>query len=119
MNEIKGWLWKDIEDIVSLPYFFGFLNLEDTQKLLHDQPKGSYLLRFSSEIGSYTLSEVADKAIHHCRIEVKDKKYCLPSGNRFFTSLQELVEYFTNYFLTGVLKDEEFVVKLVNPIKRN
>jgi len=63
------YLLHDIVDICGQTWFFGWMSPVDTNKLLLGQPTGTFLFRFSSYPGWYTLSVSNEGQVGHWRIK--------------------------------------------------
>lgn len=112
----NAWNSYEIEEILKLPYFFGFLNSEETKKCLNNEPKGTFLIRFSSEAGRYTLSACIGSCVSHWRINLKKSNGSLSAyivESDTFSSLASLVEFYTTHELVGVTQNER--IRLVKP----
>jgi len=64
-----AFFFKDILGVVSPTWFFGFMNPVDTNKILLKEPSGTFLFRFSSIPGCYTLSVSNQGQVGHWRIK--------------------------------------------------
>jgi hypothetical protein len=56
---------------VRFRFFFGDFDVEETKYFVSDEPVGTFLVRFSSLPGCYTLSVVLPEGIMNYRLEVR------------------------------------------------
>eukprot|EP01118_Nematostelium_gracile_P015413 TRINITY_DN6173_c0_g1_i2.p1 TRINITY_DN6173_c0_g1~~TRINITY_DN6173_c0_g1_i2.p1 ORF type:complete len:778 (+),score=161.64 TRINITY_DN6173_c0_g1_i2:127-2460(+) len=93
-NPNGGWSMDHILEIVSLPYFHGFMDMKDAQKTLKGIPEGTYLLRFSTQQSYYTLSVSYSGTVGHWRIQTEKKPGQRPEfkvETRSYDSLEHVV----------------------------
>lgn len=93
-NQNGGWTMDNILEIVSLPYFHGFMDMKDAQKTLKGIPEGTYLLRFSTQQSYYTLSVSYSGTVGHWRIQTEKKPGQRPEfkvETRSYESLEHVV----------------------------
>ena len=102
---LGGWttdfLWKALSlctlcfDEVRQKWFFGDLSAEEAVSLLRGKPVGTFLVRFSSNPGDFTISYVSSTGrIFHTRIIqhfTQDAKSRFEVNGRFFASIKELL----------------------------
>jgi len=83
----------DVANIVRYPWFLGYLSAAKAKEILLDKPVGTFLVRFSSTIGSYTIS-VKFGQVGHWRIstEIKNNKVVYSIDERQYKSLEEIVD---------------------------
>jgi len=111
----RGYLIKQILKIVSQKWFHGFITSDQARELLVKFPKGSFLVRFSSQPGCFTLSAVVSTYIYHWRI-LSLKKGLIREPifvieGREFESLQQLINTFHEEPLViGDASEKEFIV---------
>jgi hypothetical protein len=76
------------ESLVQEPWFFGDLSSDECQFFLSDEPSGSYLIRFSSQVNNLTLSVLFDNVIQHHRLErLLDGRVYFPNKKREYDSI--------------------------------
>jgi len=79
-----------IRDTLALPYFFGDINASQASIFLQPHHKKTFLVRFSSQPGEYTISaKPDDKQITNVRITKKGNYYVL--GKHETTNLDKLI----------------------------
>lgn len=92
--ETVGYRIDEIADIVEPPWFFGFMAAEDAKRHLASRPYGSFLFRFSSQVGQYALS-VNYGQVGHWRINA-EKRTTAPAvfliDGRGYRSLHHIIE---------------------------
>jgi len=97
-NYTKTNFLNKIRNLVSQPWFYGYLGTEDATVLLRLQDPGSFLVRFStSERGYLTISQVLQygpgkKEIRHIRIRHAPLSSDYNYQGRTYNSLSSLVE---------------------------
>jgi SH2 domain len=81
-----------IEDTCSQPWFHGDIDQREAVKRLSKRPVGSFLARFSSQPGAFTVSRVdANGGIVHARVQ-RDEEGKFLDGGQVFPSLRVLLE---------------------------
>jgi len=116
-----GWEIEQIADILEMPCFFGFIDLEETNEILRVH-EGGFIIRFSSKPRFFSLSVQSQGNIAHWRIEIKKTllrevpKFIL--CNAEFASLYSLIEEYKVNVLPQPedMPTQQFV--LVMPIDR-
>jgi len=90
---------SNMQTLFTKKWFHGDISVTEAQTRLAESESGTFLIRFSSNPGSYALSKVIEnsskeKSIVHIRITHKDGKYCFAVDDKVyeFTSLVELVD---------------------------
>jgi len=68
-KEEPAYLFNDLVNICSPNWFFGWMSPVDRNKMLLGQPSGTFLFRFSSFPGWYTLSVSNEGQVGHWRIK--------------------------------------------------
>jgi len=58
----------DVTNILKQPWFHGDTDLQRAQELLSGKPAGTFMIRFSSLEGWYTISQIHGRIIQHQRI---------------------------------------------------
>lgn len=93
---------NNVRNILTAPWFHGFLTSREAELLLEDQPIGTFLIRFSrSSGGSFALAFVQEhRKILHILIQS-----CMPEGfkideeegdkSKYFESLQDIVDHYS------------------------
>jgi len=76
----NAYFFTDVIDVVALNCFFGFMTPIETNKHLLKESSGTFLFRFSSQPGCYTLSVSNQGQVGHWRIRSEKQ----PEGNFFF-----------------------------------
>lgn len=115
-----AWTFEEMNDIFQLEYFFGFLSVEETKRLLIELSAGTYLIRFSSEPGRYTLSVSDFGTVSNWRIDLKKQTNSISlslTEDQVFSSFRDLVDHFTKHELPGKNLAEK--LKLKEPLKRD
>lgn len=79
-----------IAEIFKEPWFHGDTDSQNAQTLLAAKPMGTFMIRFSSIEGWYTISEVQGRTIQHQRISHESGGSFIIEGDSY-PSLQELV----------------------------
>lgn len=94
-------------------WYHGCLDRNTAEVRLQNQSKpGSYLIRESErKPGSYVLSYMGNKGINHFRITAMCGDFYV--GGRQFTSLSELIGYYTH--VSNILKNERLLHPVVPP----
>jgi len=81
----------DITNILKQPWFHGDTDLQRAQELLSGKPAGTFMIRFSSLEGWYTISQIHGRIIQHQRIgHQPGDPYVIENDS--YNSLFELVE---------------------------
>jgi hypothetical protein len=82
-------------------WFHGDVSTSDAERMLGDEPIGTYLVRFSTQSrGLFTISRIAtNKAIHHQRIQHPPLHAEFSILTRHYKSLREMVASETNALL--------------------
>ncbi|KAL6077604.1 protein kinase [Balamuthia mandrillaris] len=90
--ENLAWLDK-LGEILSKPWFYGDINTKEAEVLLAAKKPGSYIVRFSSDPGSFTIScKNKQSELAHYRIKHKaGLKFLL--GNAEFDSLEAVIKH--------------------------
>eukprot|EP01098_Paradermamoeba_levis_P014960 TRINITY_DN7361_c0_g1_i2.p1 TRINITY_DN7361_c0_g1~~TRINITY_DN7361_c0_g1_i2.p1 ORF type:complete len:155 (-),score=24.94 TRINITY_DN7361_c0_g1_i2:19-483(-) len=79
----NGYMVSEIAEIVSQNFFFGFLSSVESAKMLESTPRGTFIIRFSSQKKFYCL-DVKDKTqVRHWRIEKTGKLQFNLAGHSF------------------------------------
>jgi serine/threonine protein kinase len=81
----------DITNILRQPWFHGDTDLQRAQELLSGKPAGTFMIRFSSLEGWYTISQIHGRIIQHQRIGHQPGEPFVIE-NDSYGSLFELVE---------------------------
>lgn len=87
--------FEDIVDIVGPEWFFGNLSANNAKEILSKLPSGSFLFRFSSQPGLYTLSVNYGGQIGHWRITTEKNSSGLTFykiDNNSYVSLHKIIE---------------------------
>eukprot|EP01114_Cavostelium_apophysatum_P014716 TRINITY_DN3881_c0_g1_i2.p1 TRINITY_DN3881_c0_g1~~TRINITY_DN3881_c0_g1_i2.p1 ORF type:complete len:805 (-),score=155.89 TRINITY_DN3881_c0_g1_i2:83-2497(-) len=96
LDPLKGYTPDAIAEISSEVWFHGFLTVAQAKTVLMSPiyTDGCFLLRFSSQAGSFALSVRQGYSVCHCRIDASRKggKTQFTIGTRMYTSLQDLVD---------------------------
>eukprot|EP01098_Paradermamoeba_levis_P011780 TRINITY_DN5081_c0_g1_i1.p1 TRINITY_DN5081_c0_g1~~TRINITY_DN5081_c0_g1_i1.p1 ORF type:complete len:370 (-),score=97.77 TRINITY_DN5081_c0_g1_i1:219-1328(-) len=109
---IEGYKLSEISNFVSPKWFHGFLSAKQAQKLVAAQPIGSYLFRFSSEVGQFAFCfKDGDEQIKHWRI-IRLCKNRFSMSNFEFASFEEFITVYKDKPLTDAN------TPLVHPIIR-
>eukprot|EP01098_Paradermamoeba_levis_P013787 TRINITY_DN6372_c0_g1_i1.p1 TRINITY_DN6372_c0_g1~~TRINITY_DN6372_c0_g1_i1.p1 ORF type:complete len:241 (-),score=52.89 TRINITY_DN6372_c0_g1_i1:336-1058(-) len=88
-----GYRISEIAEIVSQPYFHGFISATDAKVLLDPASKGSFIIRFSSNKKFYCLDVKDDNQVRHWRIERLGKhKLSLPG--KVFNNFVEIIVFY-------------------------
>ena len=96
------YLLKQVHSILAEKWFHGNLSPQQSEDLLREEKGGSFLLRFSSLPGFFTLSVLGKKSlINHHRIENTKDGY-LFAGEKYSS-------------LTNLIKDQRKKLYLVQP----
>ncbi|XP_077591552.1 suppressor of cytokine signaling 1a [Stigmatopora nigra] len=78
-------------------FYWGPLGVEEAHCMLKDAPQGSYLIRDSRQKDIFfTLSYHAKNGPVSVRIDYKRQKFSLSGNMRTFSTLFDLLEYYTN-----------------------
>lgn len=90
-----------LSTIPKLPWFYGEINGEEAQELLNGKDKGTFLLRFSSQPQSFTISYVNHTNEITKAVVVKNKNgtFSLRGEQRFFKSIEDLVTAHSHLFI--------------------
>jgi len=91
---VQGWTIDEIVDIVGQRFFFGFLDASSAKAILLCLPKGSFLFRFSTTEGYYTLSLNYGGQVGHWRIHAQKAETSYPTfkiDERSYRSLQDII----------------------------
>eukprot|EP01129_Flabellula_baltica_P001852 TRINITY_DN11757_c0_g1_i1.p1 TRINITY_DN11757_c0_g1~~TRINITY_DN11757_c0_g1_i1.p1 ORF type:complete len:493 (-),score=82.30 TRINITY_DN11757_c0_g1_i1:49-1527(-) len=96
-NGTKVSFLRDLMALISEKWFFGFINTEDSNAILREQPPGSFLVRFSnSNRGYLTVSQIieegTEKKIRHTRVRHAPLSSEYMYQGYTYPSLQALVE---------------------------
>jgi len=103
-------LLERIKNLLSNPWFHGFVSALDAEKILmHTKKKKTFLVRFSKEPGCYSISTLASiHEVKHFRVSHKaGGRYCI--GNQEASSLEEIVHrYHEELFLKHPLLNSPY-----------
>jgi len=80
-----------VRNILRQSWFHGDISTNEANVRLREKPIGTFLIRFSSMDGWYTISAINEKGIQHQRIKYAFDGYYM-INNQLYTSLVELVE---------------------------
>ncbi|XP_018323856.1 SH2 domain-containing protein 4A [Agrilus planipennis] len=94
------------------PWFHGLITRNEAEKILNDQPEGSFLIRLSERIWGYALSYRAVDKCKHYLISSKEKYRFLGKNHIDHDSLGDLVKY---HYIHPLTEGE----KLIYVCKRN
>jgi len=83
----------DIFNIAGKEWFHGTINAGESRDILHQQPIGSYLIRFSSQPKNYTISVRFKTTCSHWRItaDKNNNGTMFTMGTRVYKTLDELI----------------------------
>eukprot|EP01119_Soliformovum_irregulare_P021572 TRINITY_DN720_c0_g1_i3.p1 TRINITY_DN720_c0_g1~~TRINITY_DN720_c0_g1_i3.p1 ORF type:complete len:760 (-),score=164.71 TRINITY_DN720_c0_g1_i3:51-2330(-) len=84
-----------VVEICAPPHFHGFLEGTDAQRKLKGRPDGTFLLRFSTQPGNYTLTVAYSGTVGHWRIQCEKedgKKPVFKLDGRTYSSLDDLIQ---------------------------
>jgi hypothetical protein len=116
----EGFTLLEIASIVGHSFFFGDCDSNLSCVLLRGTSIGSYLVRYSSKSGYLTLSANFGAEIKHWRMKYKkdptNEKMFFSIGSKSFTSLVELIDYYSKNKLPSNLST---VLILGQPCNRN
>ncbi|PRP85286.1 putative serine/threonine-protein kinase/receptor [Planoprotostelium fungivorum] len=118
-----GYTVNDIAAVAGLNFFFGYINPTDASAKLYGQAEGTYLMRFSSQVGCIALTvRVGAEDTTHYRISHQNdsgiKLYWIEDVK--FRTPQELADYYEKHSLTcGVTRDGISTVRLLHPFVRS
>lgn len=90
-----GYTMEMMLEVLRPLYFHGHLSPDQAQSLLREQPAGTYLFRFSSNPGAYTLSVAYHGVVGHWRIQCVKSPGEPPKfhiEHREYRSLQHIVQ---------------------------
>ena len=118
-DEQKGYNIDQIADIVGASWFFGFLPAETAQSMLETKPLGTFLFRFSSTPGCYTLSANCG-TVGHWRINASKEgtNPIFRVDTLKYKSLHEVIEKHGRNRdpLPGKIKEEHY---LISPLDKS
>jgi hypothetical protein len=113
--------FTDILNIMSPSWFFGFMNPIETNKLLINEPTGTFLFRFSSQPGCYTLSVSNRGQVGHWRIKSekgRDWQYFW-IDDRVYNSLQHIIEiHLVEPLHVSIKRTPQMEIRLERPFER-
>mmetsp|Transcript_16270 Transcript_16270/g.63424 ORF Transcript_16270/g.63424 Transcript_16270/m.63424 type:complete len:579 (+) Transcript_16270:111-1847(+) len=92
VNTRKVILLKTMRDVLSEPWFHGDIGVEEAENRLLGRKDGTFLIRFSSIVGCYTISKIQGRVITHQRIIHKPGVGFSINYNTYH-SLPDLVNY--------------------------
>jgi SH2 domain/Protein tyrosine and serine/threonine kinase len=82
-----------IRNVLKEPWFHGNVSGQVASKSLLDKEPGAFLVRFSSQPGSFAVSKVGrSKTITHVRIQHTDQKYWLEGSTATFPTLGQVID---------------------------
>jgi len=90
----SGYLCSTIIEIASPEWFHGWLGAKEAQDKLTGKPTGTFLLRFSTTPGSYSLSVAYSDTVGHWRINCEKDPFKTPIfqiDNTPYASLKDIV----------------------------
>lgn len=116
----NGYTIEEIADIVGNPWFFGKMEASEARPLLESRPVGSFLFRFSSQAGMYSLS-VNYGQIGHWRIESKKEgsQTIFRIDGRPYRSLHHIIESHKPGEETLAVRNSTVSCYLKYPVDRN
>mmetsp|Transcript_1000 Transcript_1000/g.1366 ORF Transcript_1000/g.1366 Transcript_1000/m.1366 type:complete len:729 (+) Transcript_1000:75-2261(+) len=120
-DNTKAYTFSDVVDIVGQKWFFGFIDPIETNKILATKPTGTFLFRFSSQPGCYTLSVANAGQVGHWRIRSERgpdfEQYFI--DERQYTSLANVIEVHVNEPLKiNTAKSNQRPLRLEVPYER-
>eukprot|EP01098_Paradermamoeba_levis_P016791 TRINITY_DN9297_c0_g1_i1.p1 TRINITY_DN9297_c0_g1~~TRINITY_DN9297_c0_g1_i1.p1 ORF type:complete len:579 (-),score=136.63 TRINITY_DN9297_c0_g1_i1:52-1788(-) len=111
----EGYRFSEIAAIVSQPFFHGFVSATDAKQMLDAAPKGTFIVRFSSNKKFYCLDVKDDNQVRHWRIErIGKAKLQLPGHT--FPSLADIIKFYEKQPL--VLQNGSLACCLGAPLQR-
>lgn len=120
-ENIKSYTFSDVVDIVGQKWFFGFIDPIETNKILATKPTGTFLFRFSSQPGCYTLSVANAGQVGHWRIrsERGPDSETFHIDDRQYSSLANVIEVHVNEPLKiNTAKSNQRPLRLEIPYER-
>jgi len=116
----NGYTIEEIADIVGNSWFFGKMEASEARPILESRPIGSYLFRFSSQAGMYSLS-VNYGQIGHWRIESKKEgsQTTFRIDGRPYRSLHHIIETHKPGEETLAVRNSTVSCYLKFPVDRN
>eukprot|EP01097_Dermamoeba_algensis_P000272 TRINITY_DN1101_c0_g1_i1.p1 TRINITY_DN1101_c0_g1~~TRINITY_DN1101_c0_g1_i1.p1 ORF type:complete len:550 (+),score=66.25 TRINITY_DN1101_c0_g1_i1:274-1923(+) len=94
VDDEDGYRISEIADIVSPSYFHGFMQPKESEMILENEDRGTFIIRFSSNKNFYAL-DAKDDTVRHWRVDRVDKyRVALPTGT-VFESFQQLITHYT------------------------
>jgi predicted Ser/Thr protein kinase len=95
-SRFAGATLGDIMDVLNAPYFVGDIGAAEASQVLASKAEGTFLIRFSSEIGSYALSALHNGEAGHWRISrSRDRSHghgALTLDDAVFDNLAHLIK---------------------------
>jgi hypothetical protein len=112
--------WQDLVNFCSLECFFGFSAANDINKYLLQRDSGTFLIRFSSVPGFYTLSVNNRGAIGHWRIKEYRQgwKSTFTIDERQYASIQDIITTHKTEPLLVTAKSTQEPIMLRSPLNR-
>jgi len=113
--------FDDVVNIVSPLWFFGFIEPIEANNILDNTPSGTFLFRFSSQPGHYTLSVSNDGQVGHWRLRADKgptwQQFCIE--NRYYESFQNIIDvHMIEPLKVKLSNSSRNSVKLIFPCQR-
>ena len=91
----------DVSTYVEEPWYHGDISCDVAEERLTALDSDNFLVRKSqSQPGKYVLSVSYGKAMKHFMIRKENQRYEVEGAERIFSSLQELVAFYNEHYLT-------------------
>lgn len=88
-----GFRISEIAEVVSQPYFHGFLSAPEAKVVLDPTEKGTFIIRFSRDKKFYSLDVKDETQVRHWRIE-KLSKFVLALPGHTFKNIPEIIKHY-------------------------
>lgn len=90
----------NLQEMLAKPWFHGFLSRDDATKLLEVEPKGTFMVRFSStKPGSFSLAHTMDNlVVNHVIVHTRDNGFAIredSSKEKLFPTVSHLIEAYS------------------------
>eukprot|EP00043_Microstomoeca_roanoka_P014807 m.147383 g.147383 ORF g.147383 m.147383 type:complete len:969 (-) comp16110_c2_seq2:273-3179(-) len=98
----KGAGMSEASDNGFAQWFHGVISRKEAEDLLKGQPSGTFLVRVAESRFGYSLSLIHEGRVKHFMINVEgDNEYQLVGNDRWFVSLNDIVDYHHTHSVTS------------------